>query len=298
MCLSGSVGRGGANARDDVRTVQLLLNMNAPQTAGPTIPDGHCGGDTVAAIELYQRNVIGCTDRAGLVTAPAAAAENTAADTSAAAHGSTLAALRAGLPPGLSEGKLEGILIHAPAATVARFYPALLAALQTGAMDTPRRQAHFLAQVAHESGELRYTEEIATGAAYEGRKDLGNTRPGDGPRYKGRGLIQLTGRANYAAYGKARGADFLKTPERISAEPALAADVAVWFWQRHSLNAAADRNDIVAITRAINGGQNGLANRKALLARALWFLEPSTPADPTTAGIVRDLRAIGEEVLW
>jgi putative chitinase len=134
--------------------------------------------------------------------------------------------------------------------------------------------AHLLAQVGHESGDLRFSEEIASGAAYEGRADLGNTQPGDGPRFKGRGLIQLTGRANYTAFGRDRNRDFI-TPENyrlIATDPNLAVDVAGWFWVKHGLNAFADADNVREITRRINGGFNGLDDRTARLARAKFFL--------------------------
>ena len=292
MCLSATVGRGGRNEREDVRTAQLLLNLNAPQIAGPTVPDGVCGPDTIASLEQFQRNVIGCKDKPGLLTPELASS-------GAEGSGTTLKALQAGMPAGLSSEKLEAIFIHAPASTVTRFYPALLAGMAAAGLTTVLRQAQFLAQVGHESGELRYTEEMASGAAYEGRKDLGNLQKGDGVRFKGRGLIQITGRANYLAFGEARKSDFVTgdAPARIAAEPALAVDVAVWFWQPHNLNAPADKDDVLTITKRINGGTNGLPEREALLARAKWFLQPPYP-DPATAGLLRDLRAIGEDVLW
>ena len=121
---------------------------------------------------------------------------------------------------------------------------------------------------------MRFSEEIASGAEYEGRVDLGNTQPGDGVRFKGRGLIQLTGRANYTKYGKARHRDFTTgdNPKLIATRPALAVDVACWFWKQHKLNALADRDDVTAVTQVINGGLNGLADREAKLARAKFFL--------------------------
>jgi predicted chitinase len=139
-------------------------------------------------------------------------------------------------------------------------------------INTPKRQAAFLAQLAHESRELRYMEEIASGAAYEGRKDLGNTQPGDGKRYKGRGPIQLTGRANYRAAGKALGLDLEEHPEK-AATPDLGCRVAGWFWTTRGLNALADRGDFKQITRRINGGYHGLANRQRYYQRALEVLK-------------------------
>jgi len=129
------------------------------------------------------------------------------------------------------------------------------------------RETHFLAQIAHESGGFNYVREIASGEAYEGRADLGNVEPGDGKRFRGRGLIQITGRANYAACGAALGLDLLADPELLES-PANAARSAAWFWQSHGLNELADRGDTRAITKRINGGLNGYQDRLAYLALA------------------------------
>jgi putative chitinase len=134
-------------------------------------------------------------------------------------------------------------------------------------INTPLRQAAFLAQVAHESGQLKYLRELATGDAYEGRKDLGNTQEGDGVRFKGRGLIQITGRSNYKACGIALGLDLINRPELLET-PLLACRSAGWFWSEHGLNELADKGDQVAVTKRINGGTNGLADRLALFAVA------------------------------
>lgn len=132
---------------------------------------------------------------------------------------------------------------------------------------TSLRMAHYLAQVAHESAELKYTKELASGAEYEGRKDLGNTSRGDGVRYKGRGLIQLTGKANYKAYKEYCGFDVVAKPELLE-QPLGATRSSMWYWQTHGLNALADKDDIKAVTRRINGGYNGLADREKYLTRA------------------------------
>jgi putative chitinase len=127
-------------------------------------------------------------------------------------------------------------------------------------INTPRRQAAFLAQIAHESGQLRWVREIASGAAYEGRADLGNTQPGDGVKYKGRGLLQITGRANYRECGKALSLDLIGYPELL--ESAVnASRSAAWFWASRSLNTLADSNRFGAISKRINGGFNGLDER-------------------------------------
>jgi putative chitinase len=152
-------------------------------------------------------------------------------------------------------------------------------------ISTPARMLCFLSQVGHESGGLYYTEELASGRAYEGRKDLGNTQPGDGPRYKGRGLIQITGRANYAALSKDLGVDFINNPSLLGGKNVsvctpeqlkYAALSAGWFWNKNKLNDYADRIDVSRsievdpnlqafkdLTRRINGGYNGLQDRVA-----------------------------------
>jgi len=142
-------------------------------------------------------------------------------------------------------------------------------------IDTPLRIQHFLATIAVESGELRYTEELASGAAYDtGRKAvmLGNTpaKDGDGQMYKGRGLIQLTGRSNYMAYSKDIGFDFYSTLSKAKgvAQPANAVRSACWFWKKNGLNTLADRDDANAVRRRVNGGTNGLAMFKTYLSRA------------------------------
>jgi putative chitinase len=132
-------------------------------------------------------------------------------------------------------------------------------------IDTPTRQQHFIAQCAHESDHFATTREYASGAAYERRKDLGNLYTGDGKKFRGRGLIQLTGRANYAAASRALDRDFISAPDLVERFPA-AADVSGWFWQTHGLNELADKDDVKAVTRRVNGGLNGLESRVAALA--------------------------------
>ena len=128
------------------------------------------------------------------------------------------------------------------------------------------RFAHFIAQLTHESGNFKYMQEIASGAAYEGRKDLGNVMAGDGVRFKGRGPIQLTGRANYQKYGRALGIDFESHPELV-AMPSIGLLVACKFWTVNGLNEIADKDDVLSITKKINGGTNGLSDRKANLEK-------------------------------
>lgn len=150
-------------------------------------------------------------------------------------------------------------------------------ACATFAIDTAERLAAFLAQIGHESGRLRYVREIwgptPAQARYEGRADLGNTEPGDGKRFLGRGLIQTTGRANYRATrdGLAQFLphvpDFEANPVMLE-RPDMAAMSAAWYWHSRGLNALADAGDFIAITRKINGGTNGLEDRQALYSDA------------------------------
>lgn len=150
------------------------------------------------------------------------------------------------------------------------FLASLNATMDEFGIDTPARQAAFLAQVAHESGSLRYTRELASGAAYEGREDLGNTEPGDGPRYRGRGLLQVTGRDNYRRCSLALYNDtqhLLDHPEVLEL-PDPACRSAGWFWLAHHLNEKADAGDFERITRIINGGTDGEAARLAFYERA------------------------------
>ena len=148
---------------------------------------------------------------------------------------------------------------------------ALNPAMAAGSITTPPRVAAFLAQILHESGSFQFLRELASGAAYEGRKDLGNTQPGDGVRYKGRGFIQLTGRANFRSAGSDLGLDLENNPD-LAEQPDIAARLAVWFWNKKNLNAKADAGDFVGITRAINGGTRGLQERTRLYESAKQVL--------------------------
>lgn len=142
--------------------------------------------------------------------------------------------------------------------------------MNTYNISSASQQAMFLAQIMHESAGCYYTKELASGSAYEGRKDLGNVKPGDGVRYKGRGLVQITGRANYEQISKAFGVDFINKPELLET-PEWAAKSAGWFWNSRNLNALAVNNTeaaFLAVTKKINGGTNGLEDRKLYWTRA------------------------------
>lgn len=129
------------------------------------------------------------------------------------------------------------------------------------------RLVHFLAQAAHESASFRTLEEYASGAAYEGRKDLGNVNKGDGVRYKGRGIFQLTGRANYRDMGKKLGLDLEGNPE-LAETPEVSVLTALEYWKSRGLNKFADADDVTTITKRINGGFNGFEDRKKYLSKA------------------------------
>ncbi len=176
----------------------------------------------------------------------------------------------------LTMAQLRAIMPHLPEAKAKDYLPPLNAAMREFEINNPARRAAFLAQLAHESGELRYMEEIASGEAYEGRKDLGNTEPGDGKRFKGRGPIQLTGRSNYRRAGKALGLDLENHPTQ-AAEPKVGFRVAGWFWKTHDLNRLADEGDFKQITRRINGGYNGMESRIRYHERAVTVLKPEAP---------------------
>lgn len=143
------------------------------------------------------------------------------------------------------------------------------AALARFEINTPARVRAFVAQVSHESGRFIYVREIWNPvqapwqSRYEGRRDLGNVNPGDGARFRGRGLIQITGRANYRECGKAIGYDFEANPEALERKE-FAALSAGWFWKSRGCNELADTGEFKRITRRINGGYNGLEDRMAI----------------------------------
>jgi len=145
-----------------------------------------------------------------------------------------------------------------------------------GIMDSPLRLAHFIGQTAHESGGFVYMEEIGGAsyfARYDGRKDLGNVIPGDGALFHGRGPIQLTGRNNYREAGEDLGIDLEANPA-IVAQPAIGMMTSARFWSVNGINAMADADDLERITRKINGGRNGIADRQLRTAKAKGLILP------------------------
>lgn len=154
--------------------------------------------------------------------------------------------------------------------------PILVAKLDAHGINTPLRVRGFLAQACAETDRFRTLVEYGSASyftRYDGRKDLGNLQPGDGARFKGRGLLQTTGRANYAALATATGLDCVNHPELLE-DPANAVEAACRFWvSRPGLNAAADAADVKRTTLLINGGYNGLTDRQTFF-NLLGVIQP------------------------
>jgi predicted chitinase len=272
------LGRGYESTGDRVRQLQVALNA----TGANLDADGDFGPLTEAAVMKFQ------LDRGLMV-------DGIAGPDTLKALGLTFGG-GAGLPAapvliggrGLSPVVLARIMDHRVSdMRYMALNPKLIEAFDLIEATTVRRRAHFLAQLGHESGGLKYQREIASGAAYEGRKDLGNTQPGDGVRFAGRDFIQITGRSNYTALSAwAHQMNLVPTPTYFVDNPAqLETDRyafvgAVWYWitrkrNGKTLNQLADANDIEEISKAVNGVNkstgraNGIGDRIAFLNRAL-----------------------------
>lgn len=163
--------------------------------------------------------------------------------------------------------------MNIPLARAEKWADPLTKAMADGKIDTRLRIAAFLAQIGHETQGLQYVKELGGPtyfSKYDGREDLGNLQKGDGARYPGRGLIQVTGRANYLECSMALfGDDRLINKPELLEEPANAASSAVWFWNKKGLNKLADASRITDMTRKINGGLNGLQDRLSRWQAAL-----------------------------
>jgi predicted chitinase len=190
----------------------------------------------------------------------------------------------------LSESQLRQIMPNLSVTRLTPLLPHLNSAMAEYGINTAARTAAFVAQLAHESGEFRWMEEIwgptSAQRRYEPPSDLsrqlGNVQPGDGKRFKGRGPIQLTGRANYQRFGKLLGVDLVAAPERAAA-PDVAFRIAALYWANRGLNELADAQNFREITRRINGGFNGLADRLRYFERARAVL---------AAGFARAARSV------
>ena len=207
----------------------------------------------------------------------------------------------------LTEAQLRAIMPNLPATKAAVLLPHLNKAMAEYGIDSMMRTAAFVAQLAHESGEFRWMEELwgptPAQRRYEPVTDLsqrlGNTEPGDGKRFKGRGPIQLTGRANYQRFGGLLGLDLVGAPERAAA-PEAAFRVAALYWKSRGLNELADADAFREITRRINGGFNGLADRQNYYSRAKAVLATAFEAgvrSATRGMVARSARALPAEPL-
>jgi putative chitinase len=207
----------------------------------------------------------------------------------------------------ITDGELGAIMPRVPGAKRTAFLPFLQAAMAEFGIDRPARQAAFVAQLAHESGELRFMEEIWGPTPAQRRYEppstladkLGNTEPGDGKRFKGRGPIQITGRSNYKRFGDLLDLDLIADPPR-AAVPDVAFRIAGLFWLKKGLNDLADRATSEAfreITRRINGGFNGLADRERFytVARNVLGVATQKLRGRTAAGRGRPARALPPE---
>lgn len=263
MAILKSVGEQGVNDKVDVKVIQAGLNLAQSSNfklKNRLVVDGKNGSKTITAIEEFQKQIVKLSKPDGRVDA----------------GGKTLSALKKNIVSGLNKDSLMAVMAMGVESTIKLYLNLLKTALPKYQVNTPLRIAHFLAQIGHESMSFVYTQEIASGAAYEGRKDLGNIKKGDGVRFKGRGLLQLTGRDNYGSYGKYIKKDLLKlgNEQIIATTPKYALDVSLWFWGNRKLNKYADNDNLKAITRRVNGGYNGLSDRDLYLKRAKFFLIP------------------------
>jgi putative chitinase len=281
-----------ANGISNPDFIQVGQHLSIPGASGPTAPTPTPApasqsytvqpGDTLSGIAARYGTSVGAIAQANGIsnpnliqvgqhlTIPGGSAPSTPPGP-VSGPGPVTGPSEPGTAGGVSLQQLRSIMPNLSEARANEMLPHLNSAMAEAGINTPRRQAAFLAQLAHESGEFRWMEEIASGAAYEGRTDLGNTQPGDGMRFKGRGPIQLTGRSNYAAASAALGIDLVNNPTR-AADPDVGFRTAAWFWNSRNLNSYADAGNFDAITLRVNGGYNGKASRDAYYNRALQVL--------------------------
>lgn len=189
----------------------------------------------------------------------------------------------------MTPDQLVAIMPRTPRLRCLTYFPHLVEGMGVHGISTLQQRACFLATIGHESGGLQYTREIwgptPAQERYEGRADLGNTERGDGPRFRGRGLIQITGRYGYSEVSKALGHDYLADPERLE-QPRDAALSACWWWAAHGCNELAEQDEPLnmrAVTLRVNGGLNGYPDRLNYYGRAIKALRPNF--DNVQAGV-------------
>lgn len=191
-------------------------------------------------------------------------------------------------PPPLNLSAPLLVACGANSKQIGKYVPILNELMPYYDINTHLRVSHFLAQCLHESDRFQAVREYASGEAYEGRRDLGNVVPGDGPRFKGRGIFQLTGRANYTAFANRFKIDCVNHPELLE-QPRWAVASALHYWNSRKINALVDKDypepeepgdmsvaeqRLREVTRRINGGYNGLNDRRMLTNRCLQILAP------------------------
>ena len=207
----------------------------------------------------------------------------------------------------------KDILKNATGSTEARaesFLPYFNRAMPKYGINNKERILAFLSQTGHESGGLKHTSELADGSAYEGRTDLGNTHAGDGVKFKGRGILQITGRSNYAEVSKALGIDAVSRPELL-AYPQYAVEASAWWWKKHGLNEIADTMDLKKpltdpqnkeafrkITKIINGGYNGLDDRSNRWVNGKDIVLAFVQKNPTTTVIGFVVLGLAGFTIW
>lgn len=266
-----------------VQALQVELNKTLP--AGQKIGvDGDFGPGTKTAVENFQRShgltadgVVGPQTQAALdkatsgsSTTPAPAPKPDPTPTPAPSGGSGTT----NGPEQVSVTNLRKVMTNLPLTKANAYISYLNQAMNEFAINTHLRRAAFLGQIAEESVELVYFHEIASGWEYDISKnrakalELGNTAVGDGPKYKGRGPIQLTGKSNYAKCGTALKLNLVDNPD-IVAQPNVAFRASGWFWSVHGLNALADASNFREITHRINGGYTNESVREMYYNRAL-----------------------------
>lgn len=228
--------------------------------------DGHFGDRTEAGVKAFQSKRQGAVLQFAQKPLPTDGAIGL--ETWAELVKTPIASLEVlTVPTLLTQSQAIAIFKRAPTATQ---LSDLNTCMSRYGITTKQRQRHFLAQVGHESGGLKWTKELADGWAYEGRADLGNTQPGDGPKFKGGGFIQLTGRSNYAAFAKAIGdPKILELGCSYVAENYPASSAGFW-WSNNRMNALCDRANVTVrdVTLRVNGGTNGLSDRVEYYIRA------------------------------